>query len=52
MDADFMASIPNALKGSVFRSQELAERLRSLPETEEQKQITDDIAAYIVEQGY
>lgn len=52
MDADFIEAIPPALKGCAFRSADLAQRLRTLPQTEEQKKIIADIAEYIERQGY
>ena len=52
MDADFIAEIAPALPGCIFRSAELAERLRTLPQTEEHQKIIEDIAQYIEQQGY
>lgn len=52
MDADFIAGIAPALSGCIFRSTDLAKRLRTLPKTEDQQKIVEDIAQYIEQQGY
>ncbi len=52
MDADFMETIPKALVGSIFRGSDLISRMQNLPQTPEQKQIVNDLASYITEQGY
>lgn len=52
MDADFIAEIAPVLPGCSFRSADLAERLRTLPKTEDQEKIIHDLAGYIEQQGY
>ncbi len=52
MDADFIETIPPVLVGCTFKSEALAERMRSIPHTEEQAQILNDLADYIEAQGY
>ncbi len=52
MDADFIAGLPEALTGCVFRSDALAQRLRALPGTPEQRAMAEDIAAFLTERGY
>ncbi len=52
MDADFIASIPQHLEGVQFRSAPLAEAVRAIPHTKEQREMLEDIAAYIEKQGY
>ncbi|MDL2236509.1 lipoate--protein ligase [Christensenellaceae bacterium OttesenSCG-928-K19] len=52
MDADLIESIPEYLSGIRFQSQPLADAIRTIPHTQEQSQVLDDIADYILEQKY
>lgn len=52
MDADFVETIPAALIGCPFQSAALTQRIRSIPHTDDQAQLIEDIAAYIEQQRY
>lgn len=52
MDADFIEKLPSTLIGCKFEAPCLAERLSSIEGTPEQKQMSKDMADFLMEKGY